>query len=106
MDIIDKIDNLLIESESVANEIIRQIRALDSHALIAWGAKEFVSSVDALRFRVSTPSFKGIVRIILNDDDTYTIEKATIKKLVYTVLDKREGIYVDRLVKEIDSLVD
>ena len=61
---------------NVAQEILSQIKAIDRHALMAWGAKDFVAGTKDLTFVVrGTKAGPGSkIAITLEPDDTYKIE--------------------------------
>ena len=100
--------SLINESEMrVANEILRQIKAVDRWALGAWGAKDFIGDKNALIFRVRGPKMMtgGKIKITLNGKDYYDVEAFQIRAGKVKLLKKLDDIDIENLVKAIDGLV-
>jgi hypothetical protein len=116
--------------QQVAQEILRQIKAIDRHALMAWGAKNFVSSDTGdtigygkagpgVWFDVKGPKFRGRIIIGLSPMDTYTVIAGTIRRPSIRTLDdidktpgtgwtiKKvvEDVYADSLVQVLDGII-
>jgi len=100
---------------NVAQTIIRQIQALDKMALLAWGAKNYVSLTDpvfdkpeigkGVKFTVRGPKFKGQILILLTPQDLYDVFAFTVRKLETKLKFVERGIHVDNLVTVIDNIV-
>ncbi len=92
-------------SVQIAQTILNQIKILDRSALMAWGAKHFVSLPGCkdyqggVRFKVNGLTFKGWVKVELNWMDEYTISFINKKA---EVVKEYEGVYCDMLVNIID----
>ncbi len=95
------------QSLSIANEILSQIKCLDRAALMAWGAKNFLSLPESkefqggVRFNVNGLTHKGLVIIELRWLDDYTV--SFISKSGELVK-KVENVYCDMLVEIIDFI--
>lgn len=92
---------------NVAKTILNQIKAIDAHAMLAWGAKDFVCTSKGLQFRVGgLAKFKGLVHVRYNEgNDLYDIEFFKIRKGMPEVVKKVEGVFWDWLVDVIDATV-
>ena len=108
----------LEKSESNGNigqTILRQLNSLDKRALLALGAKEFVTLVDpvldkkeygeGIKFKVKGPKHRGYITILLQDDDTYLVAAFTIYKLEVKVKKIVRHVLVSNLITVIDSIV-
>ena len=73
------------------------IAQIGRSTLMATGAREFVSTPNSLRFKVSCGDRK--VTITLDANDTYTVETVLIRnwRTVYSV----SGIYCDQLAEAV-----
>ena len=91
---------------TVATTIRDQIKAIDPAALMAWGARQYVGSENALRFRVSGLKFRGIVAITLNGRDLYDIELGNPRKSKWVVKHSINDVYCDQLVEVLDRYIE
>ena len=100
-----------IEQYMVGKTILDQIRAIDSSAIMAWGAKNLLitnKNLGSLRFEISGCSKikgKAFVEVELTPFDTYTITVSKTTNNQVKIMDVAEGVYCDELVYIIDSLV-
>lgn len=92
---------------NVAQTILSQIKMLDRRALMAWGAKDFVNMSDGLKFKSSgLVRWKGYVYIQYDKGyDLYNIKFFRIRKHEIIVDKEVQGVYVEDLVRIIDSQV-
>lgn len=92
--------------ESVAQNIMNQIKSSDPHALTAWGSKDFVSAGSSLQFDVKGPKFKGRVIITLNKaTDSYIVTFGKTIKGNWKVEKKLKDITVDNLISVLDDYI-
>lgn len=83
-------------------ELYNAIRNLQT--VWCWGAQAWTTHEDKfLRFKSNGFLHKGHVYIILGWDDTFTVILTSLKGKVISI---DEGIYVDMLIKTIDSRVE
>lgn len=104
-------------SNVTAQTILGQIKALDRHALMAWGAKDYMSTTTGFQFNgkfesgagvmftVRGSNFKGKIAIVYNSLDTYDIFAFVIRKLEVKVKDVRRNVMVEDLVTTLDDLI-
>lgn len=92
---------------SVAKTILNQIQAIDPMAMFAWGAKELVNTGNGLKFKSSGMTrWKGQVLVKYNEGtDLYDIDFFRIRKGAMVVDRKETDVYVEDLVRTIDSQV-
>lgn len=100
----------------IAKTILEQIKATDRAALMAWGARNFVSmsegtfeghgQLGGIMFMVNGLKFRGKVVIRLMASDTYTIETGRIYKGEWKRSRLVDDIYCDNLVDVIDALIE
>jgi len=88
----------------IANTIKHQLITLGRIKVMSWGANSWTGGNDFLMFKVQGFKFKGIVKITLKGDDTYTIEFMTTQKRV--VKHTREQVFFDEMVDIIDLYVE
>ena len=95
-------DNTSIQ---IAKTILNQIKILDRCALMAWGAKSFVSLPESkeiqggVQFKVNGLVFKNWVKVELTWMDVYNVSFINKKGVVVKQFD---GVYCDMLVDIID----
>ena len=92
---------------NTAQIILSQIKTIDPMAIFAWGAKDFMSMGDGLKFKTSgmTP-WKGYVYIKYNaGKDLYEIQFFRFRKMEVKMDKKVEDVYAENLVHVIDSFV-
>ncbi|MFE8703952.1 hypothetical protein ACFYKX_25600 [Cytobacillus sp. FJAT-54145] len=94
--------------EHVANIILNQIRITDRWALLAWGAKNYLSMEKGVIFSISTPLYKSGVKveITLSPLDTYNITVFRETDGQRQVLETLSDVYCDTLVEALDSLIE
>jgi hypothetical protein len=94
-------------SDQIARTIHSQIRTLDSRALLAWGAKDYVMHKNALSFKSSgLATWKGTVHIeYVCGADSYTIKFFKVRSGQVKFVKEVEDVYATELVKIIDSVV-
>ena len=92
---------------SIAQTILSQIKAIDFWAMGAWGAKDLVAMHDGLKFKTSgMVKWKGYVYVKYDyGQDLYDVIFARIRKMEWVEDYKIEGVYVEDLVRIIDSQV-
>ena len=78
----------------VAETIRKQLGAV---TLAMLGAHEFVSGPDSLQFAIKGSRRARKIRIVLDDDDTYTVDFWTGRGADMHRLAKHSGVYVDQL---------
>lgn len=88
----------------IAKTIQSQLMGTGKMKVWSWGANSWTGGKDFLMFKVQGFKFKGIIKITLKGNDTYTIEFMTIMKreIKHTV----EGAYFDNMVDIIDNYVE
>ena len=92
-------------SVQIALTILNQIKYLDKYALMAWGAKQYVSLSECkdfqggVRFKVNGLTFKGWVKVELTWINEYKVSFINRKA---EVVKAYEGVYCDMLVDIID----
>ena len=91
-------------SLEIANTIRKQLVGMGQMKVWSWGANSWTGGKDFLMFKVQGFKFKGIVKITLKFDDTYTIEflKGRKQELVKSI----EGVYFDEMTDIIDRYVE
>jgi hypothetical protein len=101
----DKFRAYLTES-AIGKTILNQIRTIDRMALMAWGAKDFVTTAEGVYFDVRGSKFRGRVVIALDKKrDLYNIEFGQIRKMQWIVKKIMKGVFVEDLVKVIDDFI-
>jgi hypothetical protein len=92
---------------SVAKTILSQIKIADSCAMLAWGARDLVSTNSGLQFRVGGHAkFSGLVHVKYNKGtDTYDVDFTKIKKGMPIVVKAAKDVFVEDLVNTIDAVV-
>jgi hypothetical protein len=95
----------LNEQTKVGDKIIQQIKALDKNALMAYGARNYVSLKDGIQFDVKGSKHKGRIIIRLNSQDLYDIEAGTIRMFNYKVVKQVSDVSVENLVSVLDSII-
>jgi putative transposon-encoded protein len=96
-----------ITKMTVAQTILSQIKALDSMAFFAWGAKDFVNMGDGLKFKTTgMVGWKGYVYVKYDEGkDLYNVIFAKIRKANWIVQKEVNGLYFDQLVEIINKQV-
>lgn len=106
----------------IANTILSQIRAgrgADNkpgvQLMMCWGFRQPVALPEmtiaddfylgGVQFRVSGFKHKGLVRVLLRGDDTYTVQIGFNRK-GFRVKEELEMIYCDQLTEIVDGLVE
>ncbi|TXG36678.1 hypothetical protein [Seonamhaeicola maritimus] len=95
-------DNTSIQ---IAHTILNQIKILDRYALMAWGAKRFISLPESkgvqggVQFKVNGLTFKNWVRVELTWLDVYNV---TFINTRGEVVKQFDDVYCDMLVDIID----
>jgi hypothetical protein len=92
---------------TIAKTVLSQIKAIDFWALGAWGAKDFLALSDGLSFKTSgSVKWKGIVSVTLDEGkDLYIVKFSRLRKLQIIVDEVVEDVFVEDLVRVIDSQV-
>jgi len=90
-------------SLEIATTIKSQLIGLGRIKVMSWGAHNWTGTKDALLFKVQGHHFKGVVKITLKGDDTYTIE---FFKNTTEVVKTYEQVYFDDMVDIIDRYVE
>ena len=108
-----------MKHEQVGQTIYQQLRGLDPMALMAWGAKDFVSFDNAmpiagqnigergggLMFRVNGPKFTGKIIIGLNFMDLYDVVAGKVVGTDFQTVKVVNDVYFDQLIEVIDGIV-
>ena len=96
-----------MSSPEVSKEILKQLNAIDPRAIFAWGYRAPMYTDDSLSFLVngSKTAPNSRLTIKLNGKDLYdiTIHRVAGVEVIYDA--KEEDVYVEDLVKIIDSIV-
>lgn len=92
---------------TVASTIISQIKSIDFWALGAWGAKDFLGLPKSVSFKTSgSVKWKGTVTVTLDEGkDLYIVKFSRIRKLNVIIDKVVEEVFVEDLVRIIDSQV-
>lgn len=92
---------------NTAQIILYQIKTLDSQALMAWGAREFINMCDGLKFKSSgLARWKGYVYIRYDEGmDLYNVDFFKIRKVEIKYTKRLTGVYAEDLVNIIDEVV-
>jgi len=98
-------------TKQVAETIQQQLYAGGKMVVWSWGVRGWSAGETAvgnsfLAFRVSGFIFKGIVKVILFGNDTYTVQLIKNKKGVEVIEKEVEGIYADNITEVIDGMVE
>lgn len=102
----------MTEAQAIATEIRNQITAQSPMALFSYAAKNFVAHGEtetrraALEFRVSGYAHKGLVRINLAWNDTYTIETVKIRKGQVKICKSYDNVYFDQMIEVLDHMIE
>ena len=97
-------------STATANEVAETIRLqIGSRAFFMLGTKMIVRHADRLVFSIGTGAKcngRKVNRctVILDADDTYTVEVGNLAGLNYKAIGETSGVYVDSLHRVIESL--
>jgi len=94
----------LLKQASVAGTILQQLGGKGK--LIAMlGAHTFLDHGNGISFKIKATAKKGInyIKIILDPNDTYTLEMGSIRGLNYKPKYKTSGLYWDALKPTIES---
>jgi hypothetical protein len=100
--------NYLLEADSkIGKTIIAQIKALDKWAMMAWGAKNILTTPDGVQFEVRGSKFRGKVIVALDKRrDYYNIEFGVIdNNLNWQSRRKLKMVSAENLVSSIDGFV-
>jgi len=81
----------------VAETILRQLGGRPFIAMT--GAHNFLGDENSLQFRIGRGAKDGIncIRIVLDPNDTYTIEAYRVRGLNFDLVAKESDVYVDTL---------
>jgi hypothetical protein len=91
---------------NTAQIILSQIKALDPMAMFAWGSKDMIRITDGLKFKTSgMVKWKGYVEVTLNGRDLYDIDFYKIRDTKLTYTEQATDVFVEDLVRTIDSVV-
>lgn len=98
-------------TRQIAETIQQQLFAGGKMTVWSWGVRGWSAGETAvgnsfLAFRVSGFIFKGIVKVILWGDDTYTVQLIKNKKGVEVIEKEVAGIYCDELTDVVDGMVE
>lgn len=98
-------------TQQVAETIRQQLLGGGRFKVMSWGVRswscgETEKGNSFLAFRVSGFIFKGIVKIILWGNDTYTIHLVKNEKGVEVIKKEVEGVYNEDLTDVVDGLVE
>lgn len=105
-----------MQAKQVAETIMQQLYAGGRNKVWSWGANswsfgtmpkvENKGGESFLIFKVQGFLFKGLVRIILEWNDTYTVQLLKKEKGELVLKDKVEDVYCDELTDVIDRKVE
>lgn len=100
----------------IAKTILDQIKATDRAALMAWGAKSFISIgedshegvaiLGGVQFSVNGRKIRGKVIVRLTASDTYTVEVGRVRKMEWKSLCFATDVYCDTLMDTIDGFIE
>ena len=100
-------------TKQVAETILSQLKYGRERVIkvMSWGARQWTCGETAegnsfLAFRVSGFVFKGIVKVILWGDDTYTVQLIKNEKGAEVIKHEQKGVYNEDLTDIIDGLVE
>jgi hypothetical protein len=114
-------------SQVVGKTILQQIRMIDRMALMAWGAKQFITSdvgglafdkdnskarkknykhLGYLKFKVSGLKYKGWVLVALNGKDLYDVYYYRVRGADAILDDIDSDVYAEDLVNIIDAKIE
>ncbi len=110
-----KMSNLMVAN--TIREQIKMCNGVDGHSgatcMMSWGADQFVGSAQEtsecrgfLQFKVSGAKFKGLVKIKLIWNDTYTIEFWKGRGTKLRIVDSVSDVYAFELTPTIDLYVE
>ena len=88
--------------QTIAREILKQLGG--NKFIVMTGAKQFVSDVNSLRFKIPRAK-NGInyVKIVLNSLDLYDVEYGKVFGDKYTVVNVENSIYDDMLIPSFEK---
>lgn len=94
-------------STEIAKTILGQIRAMDYHAMGAWGAKDLVAMRDGFKFKTSgMVRWKGYVYVKYDEgQDLYNVVFGQVRNAEWKVVKQVDGVFVDMLIDIIDAQV-
>lgn len=92
---------------SIAQTILKQIKAIDPRATWAWGAKELVNMGDGLKFKTTgMVKWKGYVYVKYNEGtDLYDIQFFRVRSAAVKTDRQIDGVFAEDLVRIIDGVV-
>jgi hypothetical protein len=92
---------------NVAEIILKQIKALDRQALMAWGAKDYVNMGNGLKFKTSgLVKWKGYVYIWYDVGmDLYNVDFFQIRNMEVKYTKRLDGVFAEDLIRIIDEVV-
>jgi len=90
----------------IADTILKQIVAIDPTALFAWGVRQTYVGESSLTLKTTgMVKWKGYVEITLNGNDLYNIRYFCIRKSNIVEVLTQSDVFVEDLVRMIDSIV-
>jgi len=105
-----------MNTQQIAQTIMQQLYAGGRNKVWSWGANSWSCGTmpkvergggeSYLIFKVQGFLFKGMVRVILAWDDTYTVQLLKKEGGELVVKDERKNVYFDELTDVIDSKVE
>jgi len=105
-----------MNTQQIAQTIMQQLYAGGRNKVFSWGANSWSCGTmpkvergggeSYLIFKVQGFLFKGMVRVILAWDDTYTVQLLKKEGGELVVKDERKNVYFDELTDVIDSKVE
>ena len=105
-----------MKTEQIAQTIMQQLYAGGRSKVFSWGANSWSCGTmpkvergggeSFLMFKVQGFLFKGMVRVILAWDDTYTVQLLKKEGGELVVKDERKNVYFDELTDIIDRKVE
>ena len=105
-----------MNTQQIAQTILAQIKAGGINVFLSWGPNSFSCGTmpkvergggeSYLMFKVQGFLFKGMVRVILAWDDTYTVQLLKKEGGELVVKDERKNVYFDELTDIIDRKVE
>ena len=105
-----------MNTQQIAQTIMQQLYAGGKNKVWSWGANGWTCGTmpkvergggeSYLMFKVQGFLFKGMVRVILAWDDTYTVQLLKKEGGELVVKDERKNVYFDELTDIIDRKVE
>ena len=105
-----------MNTQQIAQTIMEQLYAGGRNKVFSWGANSWSCGTmpkvergggeSYLMFKVQGFLFKGMVRVILAWDDTYTVQLLKKEGGELVVKDERKNVYFDELTDIIDRKVE